>query len=60
MMWLVTIEDEFGMWFDDPEAFNSMKEAEDHASSLKGIVQGHVIVIYKCDAVKTIDRYEVG
>lgn len=48
MNYLVTVEDdEYGMWFEDPNGFHSLHEARLYAADRRP-PQGHSVVIYSC------------
>lgn len=50
-MYLVTIEDETGAWFDDPHGFDSLREAEKFINSLK--VKGAAgYALYSCNQIE--------
>jgi|GEM_PF-5473158 len=49
-MYLVTFEDEDGMWFDDPIGCDTLPEARTHMNNAK--VKGAAVVcIYECRQV---------
>lgn len=53
-MYLVTWEDADGMWLDDPEGFDSEKEARDCAAKYPAR-KSACVAIYRCDLVATIE-----
>ena len=49
-MYIVTVEDEEGMWFDDPQGFDTLPEARKHFNNLQ--VKGAAsFVIYECHQI---------
>ena len=54
-MYLVTWEDNFdGTWLDDPEGFDTEKQAREHAAKWPARA-GASVGIYRCDLVETIE-----
>lgn len=51
MNYIVTVEDdEYGVWFEEPNGFHSLHEARLYASD-KAAPAGHSVVIYSCREV---------
>lgn len=49
-MYLVTVEDETGMWFDDPQGFDTEAEARKHFNNLQ-VKGAAAFVIYECHQI---------
>lgn len=60
-MYLVTVEDEEGMWFDDPIAADTREDAE-RLSRMKWrkLQFGIARVLYKCEQVVVLDEVDGG
>jgi hypothetical protein len=59
MMYLVTTEAiDDGMWFDDPEGFDTEREAREFAAKRKP-PEGHCFGIYACELITAV-HYLVG
>jgi len=60
-LYLVTIENaEDGVWFDDPEGFDTEQEAKNYATK-KAAKRGYkenVICLYRCSFVESYNFYE--
>lgn len=55
-MYIVTFEDGEGMWCDDPEAFDSLAEAEDYSVEMQTALHpGNCMAIYSCSLIKTVE-----
>jgi len=56
-MWLVTCEDEQGMWWDDPIAADTEEEARKIAlRKWTDAPEGVALVLYRCDSRGEVDR----
>ena len=51
-MYLVTVEDEEGMWFDDPDGFDTLGDALKHFNALNVKGASH-FVVYECRQIDT-------
>lgn len=54
-MFLVAIEADDGIWFDGPEGFTFLCDAEEYASNLTPPDAYHTVVIYTCAFLKVYD-----
>lgn len=57
-MFLVVIEADDGVWFNEPEGFTFLCDAEEYASNLTSPTTFHTIVIYNCTFLKVFDAAE--
>lgn len=56
-MYLVTFEDDNGIWTDSPEGFDSLKEAEEYTVEFQtALLLDRCMAIYSCDLIKTVER----
>jgi hypothetical protein len=53
-MWIVTEEDDEGMWFDGPHGFQSQAEAREFVAKQRPPQAGYSYVLYRCDEVATL------
>ena len=53
-MYLVTMEDDHGMWMDDPEAYDGRKEALSAAAKMADRFKRQATV-YKCDLYADVE-----
>ena len=60
-MYLITVEDEEGMWFDDPIAADTREEAEKISrKKWRDLPPNVARVLYKCDQVVVLDEVEAS
>lgn len=55
-MYLVTIEQDDGTWWDDPNGFDTLSEAQEYAASRGNVPSGMCISIYSCSLLKVIEH----
>lgn len=59
-MYLVTLEDKDGMWFDDPDGFSTQQEAKVWVASRRPPPAGHTYVLWQCTEIATLREADVA
>jgi len=47
-MYLVTVEDDDGMWFEEPRGFDTEENARDFLKTAEELSEHHAYVLYRC------------
>jgi hypothetical protein len=59
-MYLITTEDDDGMWLDDPIGYNSVAEAKEAERKMPPPLKGYGRVLYHCSMIELIRETPSG